>query len=86
MTMPLWGLLQSCQCFCEEHELVIDPDSYLTRNCIFWWDLTTSQLAYSMCYKMSGQFPIDLIMLVPNMLDDVVTIIIYAEYDAEIEL
>ena len=86
VTMPLWGLLQSCQSFCGEHELGIDPNNYLTRNCIFRWDLTTTQLPYGMCYETSGKFTIDLIMLVQNMLNHVVTIIIYAEYDAEIEL
>ena len=86
LTMPLWGLLQSCQSFCGEHELGIGPDNYLTRNCIFGWDLTTTQLLYGLCYEMSGKFTIDLIMLVRDMLAHVVTIIIYAEYDAEIEL
>ena len=86
VTMPLWGLLQSCQSFSGEHELGIGPDNYLTRNCIFGWDLTMTQLPYGMCYEMSGKFTIDLIMLVQNMLDHVVTIIVYAEYDAEIEL
>ena len=84
--MPLWGLLQSCQSFCGEHELGIGPDNYLTWNCIFRWDLTTTQLPYGMCYEMSGKFTIDLIMLVQNMLNHVVTIIVYAKYDAEIEL
>ena len=86
MTMPLWGLLQSCQSFCRELELGIGPDNYLTRNCIFGWDLTTTQLLYGMCYETSGKFTIDLIMLVQNMLDHVVTIIVCAKYDAEIEL
>ena len=45
-----------------------------------------TQLLYSMCYKTSGKFTIDLFMLVQNMLDHVFTIIVYAEYDAEIEL
>ena len=86
LTMSLWGLLQSCQSFCREHELGIGPDNYLTQNCIYGWDLTMTQLLYSMCYETSGKFTIDLIMLVQNMLDHVVTIILYAEYDAEIEL
>ena len=29
LTIPLWGLLQSCQAFCGEHELGIGPDNYL---------------------------------------------------------
>ena len=45
-----------------------------------------TQLLYGMCYEMSGKFTIVLIMLVQNMLNHVITIIIYAEYDAEIEL
>ena len=45
-----------------------------------------TQLPYSMCYETSGKFTIDLIMLIQNMLDHVVTIIIYVEYDAKIEL
>ena len=82
LTMPLWGPLQSCQSFCGEHELGKDPDNYLTKNCIFGWDLTTTQLQYSMCYETSGKFTIDLIMLVQNMLHPVVTLIVYAQYDA----
>ena len=85
-TMPLWGLLQSCQSFCGEHELGIGLDNYLARNCIFGWDLTTMQLPYGMCYETLGKFTIDLVMMVQNMLDHVVTIIVYTEYDAEIEL
>ena len=45
-----------------------------------------TQLPYDMCYETSGKFTIDLIMLVQNMLNHVVTIIVYAKYDAEIEL
>jgi len=86
LTMPLWGLLQSCQSFCGEHELGIGPDNYMHRNCIFGWDLTTTQLPYGMCYETSGRFTIDLIMLMNDMLAYVVDIIVYAEYDAEIEL
>ena len=86
MTMPLWGLLQSCQAFCGEHKLGIGPDNFLKRNCIFGWDLTTTQLPYGMCYETVGKFTIDLIMLISDMLAHVVSIIIYTEYDAEIEL
>ena len=86
LTMPLWGLLQSCQSFCGEHELGIGPDNYLKRNCIFGWDLTNTQLPYGMCYETSGKFSIDLIMYVNTMLPHVIDIIVYTEYDAEIEL
>ena len=84
--MHLWGLLQSCESFCGENELGIGPDNYLTGNCIFGWDVTTTQLLYSMFYEMLGKFTIDLIILVQNILDHVVTIIVYAKYDAKIEL
>ena len=86
MTLPLWGLLQSIQSFCGDQEIGITPQNFLQRNVIFGWDLTTTQLPYGLCYETTGKFTIDLHMLVNEHLAHVVDLIVYAEYDAEIEL
>ena len=86
LTLPLWGLLQTCQSFCGENELGIDPENYLARNCIFGWDLTTTQLPFGMCYETQGGEQIDLKLSLHASKDHPINIIIYAEYDAEIEI
>ena len=86
LTFPLWGLLQTCQLFCGEHKLGINPDNYLERNCIFGWDLTTTQLPYGMCYETQGGEQINLKLSLHTAKPHPINIIIYAEYDAEIEI
>ena len=86
LTFPLWGLLQMCQSFCGDHELGIDPSNYLIRNCIFSWDLTTAQLPYGMCYETQGGEQINLKLTLQAAKDHPINIIIYAEYDGEIEI
>ena len=86
LTFPLWGLLQSSQMFMNEQELGITPQNYLNRNTIFGWDLTASQVGSGMCYETSGNFTVDLVMLVHTALTHAVEILVYAEYDAEIEI
>ena len=86
MTFPLWGLLQSSQNFMNKQELGITPQNYLSRNVIFGWDPMASQVGLGMCYKMSGKFTVDLVMFIHEALDHAVEVIVYAEYDAEIEI
>ena len=85
LTFPLWGLLQSCQMFMNEQELGITPQNYLDRNTIFRWDLTANQVGSGMCYETLGTFTVDLVMLIHITLTHAVEILVYAEYDAEIE-
>ena len=86
LTFPLWGLLQSSQMFMNEQELGITPQNYLNRNTIFGRDLTASQVGSGMCYETSGTFTVDLVMLIHTALTHAVEILVYAEYDAEIEI
>ena len=72
--------------FMNEQELGIMPQNYLNRNTIFGWDLTASQVALGMCYETLGTFTMDLVMLVHTALTHAVEILVYAEYDAEIEV
>ena len=72
--------------FMNEKELRITPQNYLNRNTIFGWDLTASQVGLGMCYKTSGTFSVDLVMLIQTALTHAVEILVYAEYDAEIEI
>ena len=39
-----------------------------------------------MCYETSGTFTVDLVMLIHTALAHAVEILVYAEYDAEIEI
>ena len=39
-----------------------------------------------MCYETSGTFTVDLVMLVHTALTHAVKILVYVEYDAEIEI
>ena len=86
LTFPLWGLLQSSQMFMNVQELGITPQNYLNRNTIFGWDLTASPVGSGMCYETLGTFTVDLVMLVHTALTHAVEILVYAEYDAEIEI
>ena len=72
--------------FMNEQELGITPQNYLNRNTIFGWDLTASQVGSGMCYETSGTFTVDLVMLIHTALTHAVEILVYAEYDAEIEI
>ena len=69
-----------------EQELGITPQNYLNRNTIIGWDLTASQVGSGMCYETSGTFTVDLVMLIHTALAHAVEILVYAEYDAEIEI
>ena len=69
-----------------EQELGITPQNYLDRNTIFRWDLTASQVGSGMCYETLGTFTVDLVMLIHTTLTHAVEILVYAEYDAEIEI
>ena len=86
LTFPLWGLLQSSQMFMNKQELGITPQDYLNRNTIFGWDLTASQVGSGMCCETSGTFTVDLVMLIHTALTHAVEILVYVEYDAEIEI
>ena len=58
----------------------------MQRKTIFGCDLTSTQLPSGLCYEMTGKFTIDLHMLINVHLAHVVDVIVYAEYNAEIEL
>ena len=58
----------------------------MSRNTIFGWDLTTSQVGSGMCYETSGTFTVILVMIFHTALTHAVEILVSAEYDAEIHV
>lgn len=83
---PLFSLLQSTNAFITENEMGIDMSNYRSRNAILGFDLTGSQIPAGECFEASNKQNIELVLKLANVHAFVIDIVVYAEYDAEIEI
>lgn len=83
---PLFSLLQSSNAFVSENEMGIDMSNYKNRNVILGFDLTSTQLPAGECFEAGEEKHIELILKLNDVHTFVINVIIYAEYDAEIEI
>lgn len=84
---PLYALRTATGSFLNEAEIGIDVDNFAKRNVIVGWDLTGSRIRAGEAFEMIKNQKVDLEIKLAEPIDDfVVNVIIYAEFDAEIEI
>ena len=83
---PLFSLLTATNTLFEENNIGINTRNYKTRNVILGFDLTGSQIPAGECFEMSDEKNIELILKLRAPVNHVVNVIVYAEYDAVIEI
>lgn len=84
---PLYALRSATGSFLNDGEIGIDFDNFTKRNVIVGWDLTGSRIRAGEAFEMIRNKTVDLeIKLAEPIADFVVNVIIYAEFDSEIEI
>ena len=82
----LVALLEAAGYLMGEQELGFDRYSYKHRNCIFGFDLTTSHAPPGMCFEPAEMQTIEVVAKLRAAKDFAIEMILYAEYDAELEI
>ena len=83
---PLLALLEAASYLMTEQDMGFDSFTYNGRNCIFGFDLTTSHAPPGMCFKPAELQTIEVVAQLRAAQAFAIELIIYAEYDAEMEL
>ena len=83
---PLMALLEAAGYMMGEQDLGLDRHSYNGRNCIYGFDLTTSLAPPGMCFEPAEMQTIEVVAKLREAKDFALEMILYAEYDAELEL
>ena len=65
-------------------ELGINPSNYRNRNAFLAWDL--SQMPPGQSFEMTQEKPVLLILKLRRANNFVINVIVYSEYDSEIEI
>lgn len=84
--LPLWALLDATGFYNSEKDSGLNAQSYKGRNCIFGFDLTSSQTPPGMCFESGSIDSLEIIAQVKTAKDHPIDVILYAEYDAEMEI
>ncbi len=85
-TLQFFTLLDATGTAFDEDELGINIDNYKHRNNFLAFDLTNSKTRAGASYELPCTKSCDLEITLRNALTDPVTMIVYAEYDAELEI
>ena len=83
---PLWGLLDAVGFYRSDKELGISIDTYPIRNVFFGFDLTTTGAPAGICYESSESQTIEVIAHIREAKTFPIEMLVYAEYDAELEI
>ena len=83
---PLMALLDAAGYMMGEQELGFDRYSDNGRNCIYGFDLTTSHAPPGICFELAEMQTIEVVAKLRKAKDYALEMILYAEYDAELEL
>ena len=83
---PLFMLLQSNDSFLNEVELGYNVYTYSNRNVILGFDLSGSQTPPGESFEMTQEKTVELILKLANTQAFIINVLIYAEYNAEIEI
>ena len=86
MMKDLMALLEAAGYMMGEQELGFDRHSYNGRNCIYGFHLTTSHTPPGMCLEPAEIQTIEVVAKWREAKDYALEMILYAEYDAELEL
>ncbi len=83
---PLFALLDATGALYDEVDLGIDLDNYATGNNFLAFDLTNSKSQAGSSFELPATKSVNLEITLTNPINFVVTMIVYAEYDAELEI
>ena len=80
------ALLEAAGYFMTEQDLGLNVRTYKRRNCFFGFDLTTSQAPPGLCFEPSEMQTIEIVAQLWDAKAYALEMILYAEYDAEMEI
>ena len=83
---PLWALLETTRFFLGDQELGFDYGTYSGCNCFFGFDLTSTRTPPGMCDKLAASEDIEIVANLREAKAFPLEVILYAEYDAEMEM
>ena len=83
---PLFTLLQSNDSFLNEVELGYNVYMYSNRNVILGFNLSGSQTPPGESLEVTQEKTVELILKLANAQAFIINVLIYAEYDTEIEI
>ena len=81
---PLFSVLLANHSLFSNEELGINPSNYRNRNVFLAWDL--SQMPPGNSFEMTQEKPVSLILKLRKANNFVINVIVYSEYDSEIEI
>ena len=83
---PYWALLDATGFYGTDKELGITPETYPHRNVFFGFDLTTTGTPAGLCFESSESQNMEIVAHIREAKDFPIEMIVYAEYDAELEI
>ena len=81
---PLFSALLANHSLFSNEELGINPSNYRNGNVFLAWDL--SQMPPDQSFEMTQEKPVSLILKLRRANNFVINVIVYSEYDSEIEM
>ena len=81
---PLFSALLANHLLFSNEELGINPSNYRNGNVVLAWDL--SQMPPSQSFEMTQEKPVSLILKPRRANNFVINVIVYSEYDSEVEM
>jgi hypothetical protein len=86
ITWPLYALLKSSNSFLSDHDIGITVENYTHGNYILGWDLTSGGAPLGEAFEMPNESSLQLELKLSAVTDAAYTMIVYAEYDGELEI
>ena len=83
---PYWALLDATGFYRTDKELGITMETYPHRNVFFGFDLTTTGTPAGLCFESSESQSMEIEAHIREAKEFPIEMIVYAEYDAELEI
>ena len=80
------ALLETTHSLNDREDIGIDPDTYHARNFIIGFDLTPTRSKQGESFELPQRKTVDLVWRLGESPTKTITMIVYAEYDAEIQI
>ena len=86
MVLPFWSLLETMGFYGTDRELGITLNNYPHRNAFFGFDLTSTQTPAGLCFESAETQSLEIDAHIRVAKAYPIEMIVYAEYDAEMEI
>jgi hypothetical protein len=83
---PLYALLKTCNSFLEERDIGLTVENYTKGNFVLGFDLTSGSAPLGEAFEMPNESSIQLEIKLSAAPANAHTMIVYAEYDGELEI